>query len=254
MIELKCFNPANYGLNEETITSFMKMLEEKNSIIKTIVQTCTSSPEQYDCFDEYDNQVAYFRLRYSMFTVDCPNYKIMRPTEVFSTEEVKGFEKFQPEERVDWISKAIDAVDHYYNEDTRFICVAMKNEGKDIYGINGANISTQKVYEKLHMYEETHFLPWEVMQLRMRGPAITYKEAIVKLIKEHRYKRGSHFPEANGRDGLSDEHIEIELEYFKTTIDGLGGYLRAINWLYGKTFEEFEEIFCEKSKEGWNAL
>jgi len=39
----------------------------------TLAKTCEACPEQYDVYDETGKQVAYFRLRHGMFSVDCPD-------------------------------------------------------------------------------------------------------------------------------------------------------------------------------------
>jgi len=108
--------------------------------------------------------------------------------------------------------------------------------------------------ETLYAYQKSNFMPDEVLSIRHKGPAIGYKEAVKKVLREHRLIRHNMFPEENGADGLNEEHIEHELEFFKTTIDGLGGQIKTINWLFNKNFKDFETIFREYATKGTNSL
>lgn len=66
----------------------------------------------------------------------------------------------------------------------------------------------------------------------------------------YRIERGYKFPEAMDKIGLNDELIESELEFFKTTVDGLGGKVKTLCWLFDKTFEDFERIFRANAHRG----
>lgn len=128
-------------------------------------------------------------------------------------------------------------------------------------------IQLLKKHTKLYAYEESNFTPSEVAGIRRQGQVLGYKQALLAIIKDHRMVRGKFFPEANGRDGISDEHVESEVEYFKENYKQLREYYRngigsfvlplaviVINHLYGKKFEDFEAIFREYCKKGWNSL
>jgi hypothetical protein len=69
-------------------------------------RTCYASPEQYDAVDEHGRQVGYLRLRHGCFTVDCPD---ANGEEVLSASPL-GDGLFEPQEREDWLRKAIDAI------------------------------------------------------------------------------------------------------------------------------------------------
>lgn len=233
---------------------FKEVLKDMRSIIKTIVLTCDICPEQYDCFDEYGNQIAYFRLRHGCFTVECPD--CVTGFTVYSNEDTKGDGCFyDDDERTREFIHAINAVNQFY-ESRHFITRTIapeESENDFIYKIKDG-VEMHEVLEALFYYQKSNFFPREVIELRSKGPVLGYRDALHKIIKKHRLQRNRMFPEANGRDGLSEDHIEHEVEFFKTTIDGLGGMVKNVNELYDKKFEDFEEYFRESCKKGWNSL
>lgn len=247
-IELKDFYDEFYT------DSLKEMLNHKNSIIKKIVMTSVSYPEQYDCFDEFDNKVAYFRLRRGYFTVDCPD--CISGTTVYSSSINVEFGNFTSDhERVSELENAIDAVDDFYNgnfyiqREIGFCAV----DPYFTYKFKDGIIDVEAL-KSLYYYERSILSPEEVIKIRKKGPVLGYRDAILKILRKHRMERNNMFPEANGSDGINKEHVEHELEFFKTTVDGLGGDLRTINWLFNKSFEDFEKIFKDYAKVGSNGL
>lgn len=73
-------------------------------------RTCYACPEQYDVFDSKENIVAYFRLRHGNFRVHVPDYG----GEVIYEAQPKGDGIFNEEERVRYLTEAIQAVQEYY--------------------------------------------------------------------------------------------------------------------------------------------
>lgn len=233
--------------------SLMKFLSLKQSIVKKIKMTSVGFPEQYECFDEYGNQVAYLRLRYGAFTVECPD---IDGTLVYAEfNRIKGYGNFDnTAERIYQLKHAFDAIDSYFNTKLKTISIELSDECEINYVRINPEYSIQRIMEDLYDYQMSNFTAKEVLDIRKKGPTIGYEESIRKLIREHRLVRSNMFPEADGSNGLSDKHIEHELEFFKSTIDGLGGYMKTINWLFDKSFEDFEKIFREYSKKGSNSI
>jgi hypothetical protein len=62
-------------------------------------------PEQYDAFI-YGEQVGYLRLRYGVFTVNCPNFM---GDEVY-TAQPDGDGRFTDDERERYLIEAVDAI------------------------------------------------------------------------------------------------------------------------------------------------
>ena len=80
-----------------------------------LVKTCGACPEQYDVFDDSGHQVAYFRLRHGCFTVDVPCHN----TETIYEEYPKGDGMFNDDERMFYLTEAINKVAEFYNVDHR---------------------------------------------------------------------------------------------------------------------------------------
>lgn len=77
----------------------------------TLVITCPACPEQYDVF-KGDKQVAYFRLRHGVFTVDYPD---VEGDEIYYAEP-KGNGIFDKDERLNYMAKAMRVVLNKINE------------------------------------------------------------------------------------------------------------------------------------------
>lgn len=78
-----------------------EMIEIKGYQLKL---TCGSCPEQYDVFKE-GKYVAYFRLRHGYFRASSPSQKT-----TYYEAETEGDGSFEPEERMKYLTQAIDAV------------------------------------------------------------------------------------------------------------------------------------------------
>lgn len=81
---------------------------------KEISLFCTSvaCPEEYEALDGYDgNQIAYFRLRHGVFTVECPD---VGGTCVYRA-NVRGDGSFEYNERARHLDAAKQAVARYYS-------------------------------------------------------------------------------------------------------------------------------------------
>lgn len=78
-------------------------------------QTCGSSPEQYDVYDENNNQVAYVRLRWGCLSVSCPDYGC---EVVYDHEFSDGFKGcFSGEqERSKYMKRITKAIIEYYED------------------------------------------------------------------------------------------------------------------------------------------
>lgn len=74
--------------------------------------TCSACPEQYDVFKNGE-QVGYLRLRHGEFTAEVPN---CGGETVLETEEMNGEGIFDDDERTEYLTMAIDAVDKYLKE------------------------------------------------------------------------------------------------------------------------------------------
>lgn len=247
------------GFDKDILTDDLKeFFNNSHGIVKTIELTCRWCPEQYDCFDEYGNQVAYLRLRHGVFTVECPDCGIGTSTCVYENwEDITGDGDFgSDEERISQLECAFNAIDYYYSHTVKTIRrIASESEDEDYkYEKIDSEYTDQEMMETLYAYQKSNFMPDEVLSIRHKGHAIGYKEAVKKVLREHRLIRHNMFPEENGADGLNEEHIEHELEFFKTTIDGLGGQIKTINWLFNKNFKDFETIFREYATKGTNSL
>lgn len=78
-------------------------------------QTCGSSPEQYDVYDENNNQVAYVRLRYGYLRVYCPDYGCEAVYEHVFSYRLKGcFDDEQ--ERSKYMKRIRNAIIEYYED------------------------------------------------------------------------------------------------------------------------------------------
>lgn len=246
------------SFDKEILTDDLKdFFARKSSIVKVIELTCRWCPEQYDCFDEFGNQVAYLRLRHGVFSVECPDCGIGSSTCVYENwEDITGDGSFDSDqERIEQLNCALNSIDYYYFHTVKTIRrVAINGEEDYRYEKIDQKYTDQEMMETLYEYQKSNFMPEEVNTIRRKGPTIGYREAVKRVLRDHRLTRRNMFPEENGADGLNDEHIEHELEFFKTTVDGLGGMIKTINWLFHKRFEDFEVIFREYAKKGTNAL
>lgn len=225
------------------------MLKRKNSVIKKMEMTSIECPEQYDCFDEFGHMIAYFRLRHGYFSVEYPD---VNGYIVYETEYIDGDGMFTNDnERVSELENGIDAVDKFYEKSINVSReIAISNFSYKLK----EGVEIEEALRELYYYQKSMFYPDEVIRIRRKGTVIGYRDAIKKVLCDHRLIRHNMFPEANGSNGLNDEHIEHELEFFKTTINGLGGHMKTINWLFDKSFEDFEKIFREYSKKGSNSI
>lgn len=248
------------GFDKDILTNGLKeFFSNSHGIVKTIELTCRWCPEQYDCFDEYGNQVAYLRLRHGVFTVECPWCSIGNSSMCVyeNLEDITGDGEFgNDEERISQLRCAFNAIDYYYSHTVKTIRRIPSDSEDDGYKYEKINpeYTDKEMMETLYEYQRSNYMPDEVLSIRRKGPTIGYEEAIRRVLKDHRLVRNNMFPEANGADGISDGHIDHELEFFKTTVDGLGGRIKTINWLFDKKFEDFEELFREYSKKGFNSL
>lgn len=77
-----------------------------------LVRTCEVCPEQYDALDKDGNCIAYLRLRYGTFTVECPDFG---GTCVYSAEP-RGEGMFDDNERDIYLNNAKQAIVQYYNQ------------------------------------------------------------------------------------------------------------------------------------------
>lgn len=68
-------------------------------------QTCGACPEQYDVFFD-DRQIGYLRLRHGWFYAAWPDHM---GTEVYEAEP-KGDGEFYPEERAEYLERAVEAL------------------------------------------------------------------------------------------------------------------------------------------------
>lgn len=78
-----------------------------------LVLTCWACPEQYDAFDERGRRVGYLRLRHGTFRVTCPDAEICRETVLLG--EPAGDGRFDDNERMHWLTKAVDAINGWTN-------------------------------------------------------------------------------------------------------------------------------------------
>ena len=97
-------------LGHPMVKSLLEQTESK--FIDSIEETCSASPEQYECFDKNGHQVAYLRLRWGEFSVCCP--------EALGTRILVGNPNGQccfdnDEERVDYLKEAFENIEEYYN-------------------------------------------------------------------------------------------------------------------------------------------
>lgn len=73
-----------------------------------LVCTCSACPEQYNVFDEWEQQVGYLRLRHGYFRADFPS---AHGVTVYVTEDTKGDGCFYEDERLHFLTEAINAID-----------------------------------------------------------------------------------------------------------------------------------------------
>lgn len=73
-------------------------------------QTCMACPEQYDVFKD-NRKVGYLRLRHGQFRADVPECG----GETVYTAYTNGDGLFDDDERTLHLTKAIEAIDDYYN-------------------------------------------------------------------------------------------------------------------------------------------
>ena len=250
---IQCVNWSEY-LTEDV----QKMFYEKESIVKSIEQTCAAFPEQYDCFDEYGNCIGYFRLRYGYFEVSCPDYGFNSVC-VYQSKP-NGYGYFTEEERAIELDNGISAIDYYYEEIVKSIdCTTINmttedEEDTEIYFIkHPEDTPIEEILQDLYYYQKSNMLQFEAMRIREKGPVLGFKDACMKIIKLHRLQRTKELPEANGADGISDENMEREIKFIKDSTEFMSK-IDTVCWLFGKTTEDFVSIFRESCKKGWNSL
>lgn len=73
-------------------------------------RTCYACPEQYDAYDKFGNEIAYLRLRWGYFRVECPF-----GGEIVYSAETEGDGMFEDDERDYHLDKAKEAIADYYN-------------------------------------------------------------------------------------------------------------------------------------------
>lgn len=78
----------------------------------TLVKTCAACPEQYDAFYKFRDKIAYLRLRYGAFTVECPDVG----GELIYSVCPKGDGVFDAEERDGYLDDAKAAIAAYYSK------------------------------------------------------------------------------------------------------------------------------------------
>ena len=239
-------------LDEYHTRTLQQALDEiEDSIVETIKLTSIGFPEQYDFLDKYGNQVAYMRLRYGELTVECPDALGTTVYDVSDCNHDLGWGFFHDDKsRIDNLVTAIHAIDEYYNVYIKTVELSPV----DNKFMLRQDIELQDALEKLYNYESTNFQPCEIDIIRKKGPVMGYDDCIRKILYEHRYTRARYFPEANGINGINDKHIERELEWFHSTIDGLAADVKTVNRLFHKQLNEFDELFRVLSKKGNNAL
>lgn len=76
-------------------------------------RTCYACPEQYDAYDKYGNEIAYLRLRWGYFRVECPF-----GGEIVYSAETEGDGMFEDGERDYYLDKAKEAIADYYNKNS----------------------------------------------------------------------------------------------------------------------------------------
>lgn len=174
MIKIEGFNTRLYG-------EFPKEVLEMDSIIKKLVMTCTSTPEQYVAYDMYGNKVAYFRVR-GTFSVDCPD---CNETNVFTFNGKTADEPFygefvSSEQRAAFLIVGIRAVDIYYNNTIRLT----KRVGDSVALLKGC--TQEEVLNKLCAYEDSHFTTQEVDSIRRKGTTKGVDDAIMMMVYKYR--------------------------------------------------------------------
>jgi hypothetical protein len=82
----------------------------------TLIETCSSCPEQYDAFDENKKQVGYLRLRHGNFTVECPDVW----GKCIYEKEVEGYGDFiDEEEREKELTIAVNKIKEWLNNQNK---------------------------------------------------------------------------------------------------------------------------------------
>lgn len=75
-----------------------------------LCKTCSCCPEQYDLVDRDGYTLAYFRLRHSYFSVECPDVG----GDLVYQAHTEGDGEFEDYERIIHINKAMEAVRRHY--------------------------------------------------------------------------------------------------------------------------------------------
>lgn len=93
------------SFNEQEVQfSLIKKLYAKNGL--EIIMTCEACPEQYEIFKN-GKQIAYYRLRHGEFSVSCQDNE---GEEIIMSEEPNGDGMFDPNERLNYLTKAMRKV------------------------------------------------------------------------------------------------------------------------------------------------
>ena len=171
--------------------------------------------------------------------------------------DTQGHGNFAAEERVGELSNAIDAIDYFYKEIHQCIRKVDGEEdedGNDIYEIKDPeNVTMRDILERLYYYQQCNMLPFQVKEVHEKGPVIGFNDACMKIIKDYRLRRGKYFPEANGADGISKEHMEAEI-LFLYDDPKWNSMITNICWLFDKKFDDFTKVFKNACEKGWNSL
>lgn len=114
--EVTVYNSVRAGSSKEIVDRVKAMygLVRKEPLSADeidLVRTCYACPEQYDAYDKFGNEIAYLRLRWGYFRVECPF-----GGEIVYSAETEGDGMFEDAERDYHLDKAKEAIADYYNK------------------------------------------------------------------------------------------------------------------------------------------
>ena len=89
------------------------IIDNENNKTYKLHLTCSSTPEQYDLYNNKKEQIGYFRLRYGNFTVDTPTCRDKRVFEFDEFESCWVGEFKNEEDRIKYLTQGVIAVINY---------------------------------------------------------------------------------------------------------------------------------------------
>lgn len=207
------------------------------------------NPEKYNLLSTHGNIIAVLCYRRNTFTITCTNSIFHGyPEKIYERRQIQDDPKcgcFTAENRMRYLSEGIDIVNQHYS-------VEYDKRSRAQYKIKAIPVKCN-ITNSLENKNKSS----------SNKPVISYEEAILMVLRDHRILRQYEFPEANKDMGMTEEHANLELSRLliamKTPLHPidtkiLAIRIRTINTIFNKDDGDFSEIFLKYSALGSDHL